>query len=264
MPSVRFVLLKGIDERGVEFFTNYESRKGRELIANPRAALAVLWKPLHRQVRLEGPVEVLTPEESDAYFATRSRGSQLGAWASRQSEVIPDREWLEARLRELDARVPGRGAAPAALGRLPPAALGDRVLAGPPEPPPRPRAVRPAARAAGSASGYRRRADPAAAADQGGVAAPGVRGAAPRLGRGVVRAAGVRVGDEREVGDGSDAVQQLVDELGRGAVDADRARPAAAGPPRTASSMRSPWPVRSPSRQVNVTQQSRSWTSEAM
>ena len=66
MPSVRFVLLKGIDERGVEFFTNYESRKGRELIAHPRAALAVLWKPLHRQVRLEGPVEVLTPEESDA------------------------------------------------------------------------------------------------------------------------------------------------------------------------------------------------------
>jgi pyridoxamine 5'-phosphate oxidase len=106
MPSVRFVLLKGIDERGVEFFTNYESRKGRELIANPRAALAVLWKPLQRQVRLEGPVEVLTPEESDAYFATRSRGSQLGAWASKQSEVIPDREWLEVRLRELEDSYP--------------------------------------------------------------------------------------------------------------------------------------------------------------
>jgi pyridoxamine 5'-phosphate oxidase len=106
MPSVRFVLLKGIDERGVEFFTNYESRKGRELIANPRAALAVLWKPLQRQVRLEGPVEVLTPEESDAYFATRSRGSQLGAWASNQSEVIPDREWLESRLAELEAEYP--------------------------------------------------------------------------------------------------------------------------------------------------------------
>ncbi len=106
MPSVRFVLLKGIDERGVEFFTNYESRKGRELIANPRAALAVLWKPLQRQVRLEGPVEVLTPEESDAYFSTRSRGSQLGAWASRQSEEIPDREWLETRLREMDTSYP--------------------------------------------------------------------------------------------------------------------------------------------------------------
>jgi pyridoxamine 5'-phosphate oxidase len=106
MPSVRFVLLKGIDARGVEFFTNYESRKGQELIANPRAALAVLWKPLQRQVRLEGPVEVLTPEESDAYFATRSRGSQLGAWASRQSEVIPDREWLEARLASFEAEYP--------------------------------------------------------------------------------------------------------------------------------------------------------------
>jgi pyridoxamine 5'-phosphate oxidase len=107
MPSVRFVLLKGIDDRGVEFFTNYESRKGRELIANPRAALAILWKPLQRQVRLEGPVEVLEPEESDAYFASRSRGSQLGAWASKQSEVIPDREWLEARLAAVDAEYPG-------------------------------------------------------------------------------------------------------------------------------------------------------------
>ena len=108
VPSVRFVLLKGIDERGVEFFTNYESRKGRELIANPRAALAILWKPLQRQVRLEGPVEVLTAEESDAYFASRSRGSQLGAWASRQSEAIPDREWLEARLARGRRAVPGR------------------------------------------------------------------------------------------------------------------------------------------------------------
>ena len=141
MPSVRFVLLKGIDDRGVEFFTNYESRKGSELIANPRAALAVLWKPLQRQVRLEGPVEVLTPEESDAYFASRSRGSQLGAWASQQSEVIPDREWLEARLAEVDARVPGDRSATAALGRVPAAALGRRVLGGPPEPPARPRGV---------------------------------------------------------------------------------------------------------------------------
>jgi pyridoxamine 5'-phosphate oxidase len=107
VPSVRFVLLKGIDERGVEFYTNYESRKGRELVANPRGALAILWKPLQRQVRLEGPVEVLTPEESDAYFASRSRGSQLGAWASRQSEAIPDREWLENRLAEVDAQYEG-------------------------------------------------------------------------------------------------------------------------------------------------------------
>jgi pyridoxamine 5'-phosphate oxidase len=105
-PSVRFVLLKGIDDRGVEFFTNYESRKGRELAANPRAALAILWKQLQRQVRLEGPVERLSAEESDAYFVTRSRGSRLGAWASKQSEVIPDREWLDARLAEFEARYP--------------------------------------------------------------------------------------------------------------------------------------------------------------
>ena len=107
VPSVRFVLLKGIDERGVEFYTNYESRKGRELAANPRGALAVLWKPLQRQVRLEGPVEPLTPEESDAYFATRSRGSQLGAWASDQSTPIPDRDWLDARLAAAEAEFPG-------------------------------------------------------------------------------------------------------------------------------------------------------------
>src|SRR4051812_32393785 len=106
-PSVRFVLLKGIDERGVEFFTNYESRKARELAANPRAALAILWKPLQRQVRLEGRVEAVAPEESDAYFATRSRGSQLGAWASRQSEAIPDRAWLERRVAEFGERFPG-------------------------------------------------------------------------------------------------------------------------------------------------------------
>jgi pyridoxamine 5'-phosphate oxidase len=102
-PSVRFVLLKGIDARGVEFYTNYESRKGRELAANPRGALAILWKPLQRQVRVEGPVERLDAAESDAYFATRARGSRLGAWASCQSAEIPDREYLEARLAEADA-----------------------------------------------------------------------------------------------------------------------------------------------------------------
>ena len=106
-PSVRFVLLKGIDARGVEFFTNYESRKGRELAANPRGALAILWKPLQRQVRVEGPVERLSAEESDAYFATRARGSRLGAWASRQSTEIPGREHLEARLADAERRYPG-------------------------------------------------------------------------------------------------------------------------------------------------------------
>jgi pyridoxamine 5'-phosphate oxidase len=105
-PSVRFVLLKGVDARGVLFYTNYESRKGRELAANPRAALAVLWKPLQRQVRLEGAVERLSDEENDAYFATRSRGSRLGAWASAQSTEIPDREYLDARLAAADERYP--------------------------------------------------------------------------------------------------------------------------------------------------------------
>lgn len=105
-PSARFVLLKGIDARGVLFFTNYESRKGRELAANARAALAVLWKPLQRQVRMEGAVERLTELENDAYFATRSRGSQLGAWASAQSTEIPDREFLDAQLAAADAEYP--------------------------------------------------------------------------------------------------------------------------------------------------------------
>ena len=144
VPSVRFVLLKGIDERGVEFFGNYESRKGRELAANPRAALAVLWAPLLRQVRVEGTVERLTSAESDAYFATRARGSQLGAWASAQSTPIPDREFLQARLAEADARYRGEDVPrPALLGRLPPRTGGDRVLAGPPGPPARPRGVHP-------------------------------------------------------------------------------------------------------------------------
>jgi pyridoxamine 5'-phosphate oxidase len=106
-PSVRFVLLKGIDARGVEFYTNYESRKGRELAANPRAALAILWKPLQRQVRVEGTVERLGEAESDAYFASRARGSRLGAWASRQSTEIPDREYLEGRLADAEREYPG-------------------------------------------------------------------------------------------------------------------------------------------------------------
>jgi pyridoxamine 5'-phosphate oxidase len=106
-PSVRFVLLKGIDARGVAFYTNYESRKGRELAANPRAAVAILWKPLQLQVRLEGLVERLPDEESDAYFASRGRGSRLGAWASAQSTEIPDRSVLDAALADAEARFPG-------------------------------------------------------------------------------------------------------------------------------------------------------------
>jgi pyridoxamine 5'-phosphate oxidase len=107
VPSVRIVLLKGIDDRGIRFFTNYGSRKGRELDANPRAAVALYWQPLHRQVRMEGPVERLTAEESDAYFATRDRGSRLGAWASKQGSVIPGREVLDAAIAEAGERYPG-------------------------------------------------------------------------------------------------------------------------------------------------------------
>jgi pyridoxamine 5'-phosphate oxidase len=106
-PSARAVLLKGVDARGFAFFTNYESRKGRELAANPHAALVLLWTPLHRQVRATGAVARLSAEESDAYFATRPRGSQIGAWASQQSRPLPDRAELEARFAALDARHAG-------------------------------------------------------------------------------------------------------------------------------------------------------------
>jgi pyridoxamine 5'-phosphate oxidase len=104
-PSVRMVLLKGFDERGFSFYTGYESRKGRELAENPRAALLFHWPG--RQVRIEGPVERLTAEESDAYFASRPRGSRLSAIASRQSEVVTSREELEARVAELEERFAG-------------------------------------------------------------------------------------------------------------------------------------------------------------
>jgi pyridoxamine 5'-phosphate oxidase len=103
-PSVRIVLLRGIGPEGVAFYTNYESRKGRELAANPRAALAIHWQPQQRQVRMEGPVERVGDEESDAYFASRPRGSRIGAWASRQGSVLPDRRALEARFDELEGR----------------------------------------------------------------------------------------------------------------------------------------------------------------
>ena len=106
-PSARVVLLKGVDERGFAFYTNERSRKGRELAANPRAALTILWPALERQVRIAGSVAPLDPRESDAYFATRPRGSQLGAWASEQSEPLADRAELEARWAELEERWAG-------------------------------------------------------------------------------------------------------------------------------------------------------------
>jgi pyridoxamine 5'-phosphate oxidase len=104
-PSVRIVLLKGIDDDGIRFYTNYGSRKGRELEANPRAAATLYWQPLQRAVRLEGPVERLTSEESDAYFATRPRGAQIGAWASAQGTVLSDRAELDERVQETEERV---------------------------------------------------------------------------------------------------------------------------------------------------------------
>ena len=104
-PSARMVLLKGHDERGFTFFTNRESRKAAELGANPRAALVLHWQPLHRQVRIEGDVELVADDESDAYFATRPRGSQVASWASPQSKVIPSRADLDRLYTEADERL---------------------------------------------------------------------------------------------------------------------------------------------------------------
>jgi pyridoxamine 5'-phosphate oxidase len=104
LPSARIVLLKGLDERGFAFFTSYDGRKARELAANSRAALVFYWAELERQVRVEGVVERTSDAESDAYFASRPRGSQLGAWSSEQSRVVASRAVLEARLAELEAK----------------------------------------------------------------------------------------------------------------------------------------------------------------
>jgi len=110
-PSARMVLLRGADQRGFAFFTNYNSRKGRDLDANRHAALCFYWPSLDEQIRIEGAVDRLPPEESDEYFASRPRGSQLGAWASDQSAVLPSRETLEERYREMERRYEG-GAVP--------------------------------------------------------------------------------------------------------------------------------------------------------
>lgn len=106
-PDVRFVLLKAVDDRGFVFYTNEGSAKGGQLAANPRAALAWRWEPLDRQARVAGRVERVADTVADAYFATRSRGSQIGAWASEQSRVIPDRATLEARVAEAETRFAG-------------------------------------------------------------------------------------------------------------------------------------------------------------
>lgn len=106
-PSVRMLLLKGADERGFVFYTNLESRKGRELIVNPRASMCFHWQPLEVQVRVEGLVQLVEDAEANEYFASRPRGSQLGAWASLQSQPIPEPGALEARLAEVEARHAG-------------------------------------------------------------------------------------------------------------------------------------------------------------
>jgi pyridoxamine 5'-phosphate oxidase len=103
-PSARIVLIKGVDERGFVFFTNYDSRKGRELAANPAASLLFHWIELERQVRIEGRVEKTSDQESDAYYTSRPLGSRIGAWASDQSQPLESREALEAREREMIAR----------------------------------------------------------------------------------------------------------------------------------------------------------------
>jgi pyridoxamine 5'-phosphate oxidase len=99
-PAARIVLLKGYDQNGFVFFTNYESHKGQHLTANPQAALVFFWKELERQIRIEGPVERVSAAESDAYFHSRPEGSRIGAWASPQSKVIPGREQIESNVQQ--------------------------------------------------------------------------------------------------------------------------------------------------------------------
>src|SRR5687768_6853764 len=106
-PSVRMVLLKGFDEQGFVFYTNLESRKARELGANPNAALCLFWQPLELQVRIEGAVQPVTDAEADEYYASRARGSRIGAWASRQSRPLPSYAELMGRVQEYEAKFTG-------------------------------------------------------------------------------------------------------------------------------------------------------------
>jgi len=106
LPDVRMVLLKEFDERGFVFYTNFESQKGREILANPKAAMCFHWKSLRRQVRVRGPVSVVSDEEADAYFASRARGSRIGAWASKQSRPLESRFALEKEVARVAAKYP--------------------------------------------------------------------------------------------------------------------------------------------------------------
>ena len=119
-PSARMVLLKGFDERGFVFYTNYESGKGRVLVENPRAALIFFWAELHRQIRIEGAVVHVSEAESDAYFRNRPKGSRIAALASQQSAVLPSREILDARVAELTRQYgPGDGVGDDSVPRPP-------------------------------------------------------------------------------------------------------------------------------------------------
>ena len=146
-PAARIVLYKdlsdlGFAEPGFPFFTNYESDKAAQLARDTRAALVFHWKPPARQVRAEGVVEKLPERVSDAYFATRPRASQIGAWASPQSRVVPSRAYLEDKERALETEFAGRDAPrPPPLGRLRPETPLRGILAAPRQPPPRPRAL---------------------------------------------------------------------------------------------------------------------------
>lgn len=134
-PSLRMVLMKGFDARGFVFYTNYRSRKGHELARNPRGTLLFYWGSLERQVRIEGGIAKITPRESDAYFATRSRGSQLSSWASAQSKTVPGRAALERRFAVFERKYPDAVPRPPDWGgyRLTPEAIefwqgrGDRL-----------------------------------------------------------------------------------------------------------------------------------------
>lgn len=107
-PAGRIVLLKGVDESGFSFYTNYESKKGRDMEENPQVAITFFWKELERQVRIEGRIEKTSAKDSDDYFAVRPRGSQIGAWVSHQSEAIVSREFLEQKQKEYEEKFEGQ------------------------------------------------------------------------------------------------------------------------------------------------------------
>ena len=141
-PSARMVLLRGADARGFVFFTNFLSRKGRELTENPFAAICIHWPALEEQIRIEGAVEHLPDDEADEYFSGRPRGSQIGAWASEQSQVLPSRETLEERYREVERRFDGAARrTPPFLGRVPAGAGSRGILVRPCGSPPRARGL---------------------------------------------------------------------------------------------------------------------------